>query len=250
MNTPRTNNGVNQPAQNEQDAKVKKQLEAEGIKADEPRVYKGGNRLRDYQVIGVNWLIQKFYEGSNSILADEMGLGKTVQSTCFIEHMHRVNNIHGPFLIVAPLSTLYHWKREIEGWTDLNCVVYHDSDRGQLSREIIRNHEFYYTASKRKTPKFNILLTTYEILMTDLEWLANIKWFLVIVDEGHRLKSKTTQLTKSFELLDAERRILLTGTPIQNSMDELFNLLHFLEPKEFISLKSFNRSYNATKYQH
>ena len=80
---------------------------------------------------------------------------------------------------------------------------------------------------QNQTPKFNILLTTYEILMTDLEWLANIKWFLCIVDEGHRLKSKTTQLTKSFDYLDSPRRILLTGTPIQNSMDELFNLLHF-----------------------
>eukprot|EP01083_Nonionella_stella_P144660 452020_1 len=235
-----------QPAQNEADGQMKQELQNAGVEPDAARVYKGENTLRDYQVIGLNWLIQKFYEGSNSILADEMGLGKTVQSTTFIEHLYRVNNVHGPFLIVAPLSTLFHWKREIEDWTDLNCVVYHDSEKGQLSREIIRTHEFYYAKSKRKTPKFNILLTTYEILMMDLEWLANIKWFLCIVDEGHRLKSRSTQLAKSFEMLDAQRRVLLTGTPIQNSMDELFNLLHFLEPKEFKNLRDFNRIYGAS----
>merc|ERR1719471_2295137 len=102
-----------------------------------------------------------------------MGLVKTVQSVSFLEHLVRVNKVRGPFLIVAPLSTLGHWKREVEGWTDLNVVVYHDSVQGSKSREMIRNKEFFYKNGRKV--KFNILLTTYEVILSDAEWIAGIR---------------------------------------------------------------------------
>ncbi len=80
------------------------------------RVYKGGHQLRDYQVHGLNWLISNYYSGRNSILADEMGLGKTVTCVGLLEHLRQVEHIRGPFLVVVPLSTVQHWRREVESW--------------------------------------------------------------------------------------------------------------------------------------
>jgi hypothetical protein len=125
---------------------------------NEPHIYKNCNRLRDYQVEGVNWLASTFYKKTGCILADEMGLGKqhivcellrnchisqsdscavrqilylgkTVQIVCYLEHLYRVEKIHGPFLVVVPLSTIEHWRREFEGWSDLVCCIYHDRQR-------------------------------------------------------------------------------------------------------------------------
>ena len=94
--------------------------------------YKSQHTLRDYQVIGLNWLISQWHTNRNCILADEMGLGKTVQVTAFLEHLRRVEGNNGPYLVIVPLSTLNNWKREVEGWTDMNSVVYHDPENGKI----------------------------------------------------------------------------------------------------------------------
>lgn len=110
----------------------------------ETPVFKGGRVLRDYQLEGLNWMVWNWYHRRNCILADEMGLGKTVQSVSFLEHLRRHQGVRGPFLIAAPLSTLGHWKRECEDWTDMNTVYYHDPQGGADARQLIRNHEFCY----------------------------------------------------------------------------------------------------------
>ena len=148
----------------------------------ESPVYKGKNRLRDYQVQGLNWLIKAWYDGRNSILADEMGLGKTLQTVTLFEHLRKVEYIPGPFLVIVPLGTLTHWKREVETWTDMNVVIYHDVMRGKETREVIRAHEFYYAGTRRI--KFNIAITTYEVLIGDIDILANTDWQMLVVDEG------------------------------------------------------------------
>lgn len=209
---------------------------------NESRTYKNGLNLRDYQVEGLNWLIRKFYEGKNCILADEMGLGKTIQSLSFIEHLIRNNNIMGPYLIVAPLSTLSHWENEIRQWTTLSVLLYHDVN-GNKGRQRIRDLEFFYKNSKKRICKFNILLTSYETCLTDLEHLFGLRWFFVVVDEGHRLKNKTSKLSEAFRQLKIDRRLLLTGTPIQNTVEELFNLLTFLEPTVFSNWTEFQQKY-------
>ena len=95
--------------------------------------------MRDYQIDGLNWMAEKWYKRQSAILADEMGLGKTVQIVTLIEHLYRVEKIEKPFLIVVPLSTLEHWRREFAAWTDLNVCIYHDSKR--QFRDLMREYE-------------------------------------------------------------------------------------------------------------
>ena len=207
----------------------------------ESPVYKNKGRLREYQVDGLNWLIRAWHEERNCILADEMGLGKTLQTVTLLEHLRRFEHNPGPYLIIVPLSTLSHWKREVETWTDMNVVVYHDVMRGRESREFIRQHEFYYAGTKRV--KFHVLCTTYEVLIGDIELLSHIGWQQVTIDEGHRLKNKSSKILEALTALRVKRRLLLTGTPIQNNTNELFTLLHFLEPDVFSSAAAFSASF-------
>ncbi|GAV07723.1 hypothetical protein RvY_17530 [Ramazzottius varieornatus] len=210
-------------------------------------VYKNGNTLRDYQLEGVNWLLFSWYHGQNCILADEMGLGKTVQSTVFLEHVRRYG-IRGPFLVVVPLSTLGNWSREVETWTDMNGICYHG---GSTTREIIRHYEFYYKNDKGQKlagiHKFNIFITTYEILLADIYELREIEWRAVVIDEAHRLKNMKCKLLEGLKLLDLEHRVLLTGTPLQNNVEELFSLLHFLEPERFSNMEAFSLDFGNLK---
>ena len=121
----------------------------------------GVNKLRPYQVEGVNWMVFNWHNGRNSILADEMGLGKTVQTLQFLKSLRTRQNVRAPFLVIAPLSTLPHWQRESISWTQFNTVVYHGSAD---SRETIRDFEFWAHdgTGAYRTKKFNIdvLITT------------------------------------------------------------------------------------------
>ena len=156
-----------------------------------PAYYKAQRILRPYQLEGLNWLVFSWYNQRNTILADEMGLGKTVQSISLMAHLYHRENIHGPFLVVAPLSTIQHWKREVEAWTHLNAVVYHDYD-GWKGREYCREYEWYYynKANRRdarpyRVPgisKFDVLITTYEIVQQDWKELKPIHWALLVID--------------------------------------------------------------------
>ena len=111
-------------------------------KLKESAVYKAGHGLRPYQLEGLNWLLFSWYNRRSVLLADEMGLGKTVQSVTTVNHIWKQENIRGPFLVLAPLSTLSHWQREFDGWTDMNTILYHGSNE---SRETLREFEFSYT---------------------------------------------------------------------------------------------------------
>ena len=132
-------------------------------------------------------------------LSLEMGLGKTVQCVSLFEHLRRVEHISGPFLVVVPLGTISHWKREFESWTDMNCLVYHDAVRGKETRRLIRETEIYYQGTKQI--KFNVLITTYEVLIGDVEELSAVNWMQVIVDEGHRIKNKSSKILEALQLL-------------------------------------------------
>ena len=196
--------------------------------------YKNNNILRPYQLEGLNWLIFCWYHSRNSILADEMGLGKTVQSVVTLEYLKNQHNQRGPFLVIAPLSTIQHWKREFEAWTDMNVVVYHGNSD---SRAMIRLYDFYYRDSKDKIiPKlyrFHVIITTYEMVMQDKAVLQPIDWKSVVIDEAHRLKNKSCRLITELRTFKFNHLILLTGTPLQNNTEELWTLLNFLEPVAF-----------------
>uniref|UniRef100_H3BD82 Chromodomain helicase DNA binding protein 2 n=1 Tax=Latimeria chalumnae TaxID=7897 RepID=H3BD82_LATCH len=167
---------------------------------------------------------------SNSvILADEMGLGKTIQTISFLSYLFHQHQLYGPSLLVVPLSTLTSWQREFEIWApDINVVVYIGD---QLSRNTIREYEWIHSQTKRL--KFNALLTTYEILLKDKAVLGGINWAFLGVDEAHRLKNDDSLLYKTLVDFRSNNRLLITGTPLQNSLKELWSLLHFIMPDRF-----------------
>ncbi|XP_037642247.1 chromodomain-helicase-DNA-binding protein 8 isoform X2 [Sebastes umbrosus] len=216
-------------------------------KLEETREYKNGNTLREYQLEGVNWLLFNWYNRQNCILADEMGLGKTIQSIALLSEEYDAG-ITGPFLIIAPLSTITNWEREFSTWTDMNAIVYHGS---LASRQMIQQYEMYFKDDKDHlipgAYKFDALITTFEMVLSDCPELREISWRCVIIDEAHRLKNRNCKLLDSLKMLDLEHKVLLTGTPLQNTVEELFSLLHFLEPTQFASESEFLRDFGDLK---
>ncbi|KAJ8576442.1 hypothetical protein ON010_g2769 [Phytophthora cinnamomi] len=227
----------------------------EFVPYEQSPTYKGGRTLRQYQVEGLNWMVSCTKAQRSCILADEMGLGKTVQIVSLLEHMKSEESVRGPYLIVVPLSTIQHWRREIESWTDLNVCVYHDiGDRttkfnAKDMRAVIRNQEWYYPGLGNSIFKFHILLTTFETILADFEEFEHIHWRLVVVDEAHRLKSAGSRVLKMMRVLHVDRKVLLTGTPLQNNTQELWVLLNYLEPVKFASLEEFNASFGKLHSQ-
>ncbi|KAJ8011779.1 hypothetical protein DPEC_G00061800 [Dallia pectoralis] len=216
-------------------------------KLEESREYNSGNVLREYQLEGVNWLLFNWYNRQNCILADEMGLGKTIQSITLLSEVFNAG-IQGPFLVIAPLSTITNWEREFVIWTNMNAIVYHGS---LASRQMIQQYEMYCKDDKDHlipgAYKFDALITTFEMILSDCPELREISWRCVIIDEAHRLKNRNCKLLDSLKMLDLEHKVLLTGTPLQNTVEELFSLLHFLEPAQFSSESEFLRDFGNLK---
>uniref|UniRef100_A0A9J8CBC9 Chromodomain helicase DNA binding protein 7 n=1 Tax=Cyprinus carpio carpio TaxID=630221 RepID=A0A9J8CBC9_CYPCA len=216
-------------------------------KSESSREYKNDNALREYQLEGVNWLLFNWYNTRNCILADEMGLGKTIQSITFLYEIY-LKGIHGPFLVIAPLSTIPNWEREFRTWTELNVVVYHGS---QASRKTIQAYEMYYKDTQGRVIKgaykFHAIITTFEMILTDCPELRSVPWRCVIIDEAHRLKNRNCKLLEGLKMMDMEHKVLLTGTPLQNTVEELFSLLNFLEPDRFPSESIFMQEFGDLK---
>lgn len=210
----------------------------------ESPAYKGGHTLREYQLEGLNWLIYCWLARQSCIIADEMGLGKTVQSVTFVHHLASALRLPGPYLVVAPLSTLPHWEREFAAWTDLNVVTYHGSSE---ARDLIYEHEFFYRTPE-DTPaggayRFDVLLTTYEMALAGYEHLQAVPWRVAVVDEAHRLKKATGKAAEALKTFSAEHKVLLTGTPLQNNLGELWALLNFMQPHRFVDEAAFAAEY-------
>uniref|UniRef100_A0A8C1GFG2 Chromodomain helicase DNA binding protein 5 n=1 Tax=Cyprinus carpio TaxID=7962 RepID=A0A8C1GFG2_CYPCA len=208
-----------------------------------------GGTLHPYQLEGLNWLRFSWAQGTDTILADEMGLGKTVQTIVFLYSLYKEGHSKGPFLVSAPLSTIINWEREFEMWAPDFYVVTYTGDKD--SRAVIRENEFTFEDStvklgrkvfrmKKDTPiKFHVLLTSYELITIDQAVLGSIAWACLVVDEAHRLKNNQS---KFFRILNGYRiyyKLLLTGTPLQNNLEELFHLLNFLTPERFNNLEGF-----------
>ncbi|KAI8619340.1 SNF2 family N-terminal domain-containing protein [Chytriomyces sp. MP71] len=187
--------------------------------------------MREYQIVGMEWLISLWEQGLNGILADEMGLGKTLQTIAFLAHLIEMN-VWGPFLIVAPLSTLANWVSEINRFTpSLKVVLYHGhaNDRATIRK----------TQLTHMNKNFPIVVTSFEIAMNDRRYLQRIKWKYIIVDEGHRLKNMNCRLIRELKTYPSANRLILSGTPLQNNLTELWSLLNFLMPDIFESITDF-----------
>ncbi|CAA3021983.1 ATP-dependent DNA helicase DDM1 isoform X1 [Olea europaea subsp. europaea] len=192
-----------------------------------------GGKLKSYQIKGVKWMISLWQNGLNGILADQMGLGKTIQTIAFLAHL-KGNGLDGPYMIIAPLSTLSNWMSEIARFApSLHAIIYHGDKKDR--DEIRRKH-----MPKTIGPKFPIVITSYEIALSDARrYLRHYNWKYVVVDEGHRLKNSKCKLVKELKQLPIENKLLLTGTPLQNNLAELWSLLNFILPDIFSSHEEF-----------
>jgi ATP-dependent DNA helicase len=201
----------------------------------QPKNLADGCILKDYQLEGVRWLASLYENGVSGILADEMGLGKTIQCVALIAHL-LLQGVSGPFLVVAPLATLPNWVREFEKWLPQHPVVrYHGT---APEREAMLKGPL--NPKLRRSPNFPFIVTSYEVSIRDQAKLEKLTEFTyLIVDEGHRLKNHRCTLLTSLKRLKAANRLLLTGTPIQNTLDELWSLLNFVNPQIFDDLSVF-----------
>ena len=187
--------------------------------------------MREYQLAGLNWMIRLFDHGINGILADEMGLGKTLQTISLLGYLHEYRGITGPHMVVVPKSTLGNWMNEFKRW----CPV-------------IRTFKFHGNAEEREAQKaqflvpggFDVCVTSYEMVIKEKNALKKFHWRYIIIDEAHRLKNENSRLSLVLRMFNTNNRMLITGTPLQNNLHELWALLNFLLPEVFGSAGQFD----------
>ncbi|KAG2730887.1 hypothetical protein G9P44_006036 [Scheffersomyces stipitis] len=204
------------------------------ITTKQPDLISGGT-LKDYQLDGLQWLITLYENGLNGILADEMGLGKTLQCISFLSFLIE-NGIPGPFFVVVPLSTMTNWFNEIRKFAPRVNVYKHSGTKSNRNKINLQS-----VIAKNK---INIVITSYEISIKDFAKLNSINWKYLIVDEGHRLKNSECVLIKFLKKLNVSNRLLITGTPLQNNLNELWSLLNFILPDIFHDLELFQQWFN------
>ncbi|RDL40593.1 putative chromatin structure-remodeling complex subunit snf21 [Venustampulla echinocandica] len=201
----------------------------------QPQMLVGGT-LKEYQLKGLQWMISLYNNNLNGILADEMGLGKTIQTISLITYLIEKKKQSGPFLVIVPLSTLTNWNLEFEKWApSISRVVYKGPPQVRKQQQ-----------QQLRYGNFQVLLTTYEYIIKDRPVLSKIKWIHMIIDEGHRMKNSSSKLSATLTQYYTTRyRLILTGTPLQNNLPELWALLNFVLPTIFKSVKSFDEWFNT-----
>ena len=193
-------------------------------------------KLKEYQVKGLEWMVSLHNNNLNGILADEMGLGKTIQTIALITYLMEKKGVMGPFLIIVPLSTLSNWMLEFQKWApSLTTLSYKGSPNQRRA-----------VAGQIRSGRFNVLVTTYEYVIREKAILCKLRWKYMVIDEGHRMKNHNNKLTVTInQFYTTSHRILLTGTPLQNKLPELWALLNFLLPSIFKACDTFEQWFNA-----
>lgn len=216
------------------------------IEIEQPEMLQA--QLKEYQLKGLNWLVNLYEQGINGILADEMGLGKTVQSISVMAYLAEKHGIWGPFLVVAPASTLHNWQQEITKFVpSLKVLPYWGTgaDRKVLRKFWDRKHITY-----TQDAPFHVLVTSYQLVVSDVNYFQKMKWQYMILDEAQAIKSSQSSRWKVLLSFHCRNRLLLTGTPIQNNMQELWALLHFIMPSLFDSHDEFSEWFSKDIESH
>lgn len=216
------------------------------VEIEQPKMLNA--QLKEYQLKGLNWLVNLYEQGINGILADEMGLGKTVQSISVMAYLAEKYDIWGPFLVVAPASTLHNWEQEIRKFVpELKIIPYWGSgaDRKILRKFWDRKHTTY-----KKDAPFHVCVTSYQMVVSDVAYFQKMRWQYMILDEAQAIKSSQSSRWKSLLGFHCRNRLLLTGTPIQNNMQELWALLHFIMPSLFDSHDEFSEWFSKDIESH
>ena len=211
----------------------------------QPSLFKGS--LKTYQLKGMNWIANMYDNNINGILADEMGLGKTVQSIAFLAHIAERYGKWGPFLVISPASTLHNWQQEFARFVpDFKVIPYWGSPQ---ERKILRK---FWDTRNLKTPEasLHVVVTSYQLIVTDFKYFNRIKWEYMVLDEAQAIKSASSARWKMLLGFNCRNRLLLSGTPIQNSMAELWALLHFIMPTLFDSHEEFNEWFSKDIESH
>ncbi|KAK4986605.1 chromatin remodeling complex Adenosinetriphosphatase [Elasticomyces elasticus] len=223
----------------EEDAELiragKKEVNNGTVFRESPSYIKGGE-MRDYQVQGLNWLIQLHENGISGILADEMGLGKTLQTISFLGYLRFVRGIKGPHLIAVPKSTLDNWAREFAKWipeVDILILQGAKDERHELINDRLIDE------------KFDVCITSYEMILREKTHLKKFAWEYIIIDEAHRIKNEESSLAQIIRVFNSRNRLLITGTPLQNNLHELWALLNFLLPDVFGDSEAFDQWFSS-----
>ncbi|OAF65727.1 hypothetical protein A3Q56_06564 [Intoshia linei] len=195
-----------------------------------PHYIKNGT-MRDYQLRGLNWMISLFQHGINGILADEMGLGKTLQTIALLGYMKFYRNRGRPHLVIAPKSTLNNWNNEVLRWCPSLKPIVLIGDK--LERKDI-------LSKIANSTLWDVCISSYEMVIIECAHLKKIDWRYIIIDEAHRIKNDQSKLSQFVRKLKSSNRLLLTGTPLQNNLHELWALLNFLLPRVFNSSDDFD----------
>nr|GEW43845.1 ATP-dependent helicase BRM [Tanacetum cinerariifolium] len=187
--------------------------------------------LRDYQLVGLQWMLSLYNNKLNGILADEMGLGKTVQVMALIAYLMEFKSNYGPHLIIVPNAVLVNWKSELHSWLPNVACIYYVGNKDQRAK--LFSQEVCHM-------RFNVLVTTYEFIMFDKSKLSRVDWKYIVIDEAQRMKDRESVLARDLDKYRCQRRLLLTGTPLQNDLKELWSLLNLLLPEVFDNRKVFH----------
>eukprot|EP00698_Gefionella_okellyi_P022852 TRINITY_DN7652_c0_g1_i1.p1 TRINITY_DN7652_c0_g1~~TRINITY_DN7652_c0_g1_i1.p1 ORF type:complete len:1123 (+),score=256.91 TRINITY_DN7652_c0_g1_i1:28-3369(+) len=202
----------------------------------QPTILTGG-QLRDFQMVGLAWMVSLYNNNLNGILADEMGLGKTIQTISLLAYLMEFKQNNGPHLVIVPLATMSNWLSEFEAWCPkLQVIAYYGP---KDTRKIL-------SGALLEDMTYNVVLTTYEFVIGDKAKLGRIPWNYIILDEGQRIKNKDSKLSGTLTgAYDSKHRLVLTGTPLQNDLTELWSLLNFLLPTIFQTANDFTNWFDA-----
>ncbi|XP_069842992.1 probable global transcription activator SNF2L1 [Dendropsophus ebraccatus] len=201
------------------------------VRFEESPSYVKGGTLRDYQVRGLNWMISLYENGINGILADEMGLGKTLQTIALLGYLKHYRNIPGPHMVLVPKSTLHNWMNEFKRWVPTLravCLIGDKDARAAFIRDVMMPGEW------------DVCVTSYEMVIREKSVFKKFNWRYLVIDEAHRIKNEKSKLSEIVREFKTTNRLLLTGTPLQNNLHELWSLLNFLLPDVFNSSEDFD----------
>jgi len=206
------------------------------VSFDESPHYIKHGKMRDYQVRGLNWMISLYENGINGILADEMGLGKTLQTISLLGYMKHFRNINGPHMVLVPKSTLGNWMNEFKQWCPTLravCLIGDQETRNTFIRDVMM------------PGGWDVLVTSYEMILREKSVFKKFTWKYMVIDEAHRIKNEESKLSTTIREIKTTNRLLLTGTPLQNNLHELWALLNFLLPDVFNSSEDFDEWFNT-----
>ncbi|KAK8113778.1 SWR1-DEAH-box protein- putative RNA helicase [Apiospora kogelbergensis] len=179
--------------------------------------------LREYQHYGLDWLAGLYRNKTNGILADEMGLGKTIQTIALLAHLACHHEVWGPHLVIVPTSVMLNWEMEFKKWCPgFKVLSYYGS-----IEERKRKRQGWKTDDM-----WNVCITSYQIVLQDQQVFKRRRWHYMILDEAHNIKNFKSKRWQTLLTFNTQARLLLTGTPLQNNLTELWSLLFFLMPSE------------------